>query len=425
MFPKGTDVKFVPTYFICCVGIVANSMLLIAFVKDPLKCFRNSATYLVGNLALSDLVFSVANLTQIDQELKNASFFFLLYFSFYSSMLTIFSIALDRYLMITYPFRHRILMSKGKIAVWIVFVWLLSSIHAIKKALVPSHSDILVRSANGIMLVILTAILYVKTYVALKQQARSMLRITSQVASSKNVTSMKNETNIKKNTRSIDDLIASVEGENGREQNQNERAPIQNESPKCPGNLDESVENEERSVQYLFEHFQNPNERANVQDKGLNSDGEESAGRQNERIETDDEEKNECVHSIQGGERKSNGYFVNNNTTVNITQMCSMPERILSQTPSIKRSKYSQVIQNQKEQRFLNTIIIITCIATMTVTPGSVNDLLARAAGFKNTILTIVAMLMYSLNFAVNPFVYFIRLERYRKTFKLVYGCKR
>jgi hypothetical protein len=387
-------------------------------VKDPLKCFRNSATYLVGNLALSDLVFSVANLTQIDQELKNASFFFLLYFSFYSSMLTIFSIALDRYLMITYPFRHRILMSKGKISVWIVFVWLLSSIHAIKKALVPSHSDILVRSAIGIMLVILTAILYVKTYVALKQQARSMLRITSQVAyTSKNVTSMKNETNIKKNTvseeaqnkcftnvASIDDLIASVEGENGREQNQNERAPIQNESPKCRRNLDESAENEGRSVQYLFEHFQNPNERANVEDKGLNSDGEESAGRQNQRIETDDEEKNECVHSIQGGERKSNGYFVNNNTTVNITQMCSMPERILSQTPSIKRSKYSQVIQNQKEQRFLNTIIIITCIATMTVTPGSVNDLLGRAGGFKNTILTIVAMSMYSLNFAVNPF---------------------
>ncbi len=31
-----------------------NVLLLVAFLKDPLKCFRNSGTHLVMNLAVSD-----------------------------------------------------------------------------------------------------------------------------------------------------------------------------------------------------------------------------------------------------------------------------------------------------------------------------------------------------------------------------------
>jgi hypothetical protein len=124
------------------------------------------------SLAFSDLVSGTANLASIDKKSRNATVVFLfIYFSFYSSMLKIFSIALDRCLMITYPFKHRILMSKGKIAVWIVFAWFLSSIHSLKKVLQRSDSDIMVlRSGIALMLIILTAMLYfiIKTYFALR-----------------------------------------------------------------------------------------------------------------------------------------------------------------------------------------------------------------------------------------------------------------
>ena len=91
---------------------------------------------------------------------------------------------------------------------------------------------------------------------------------------------------------------------------------------------------------------------------------------------------------------------------MNTTQLCSMPEGIFSLNhPSTKRSKNSQVVQNQKEQKFLNTIIIINCITIVTVTPGSVNDQLFKAGVFRNIVLSAVAMAIFTLNFAINPFV--------------------
>jgi hypothetical protein len=106
--------------------------------------------------------------------------------------------------------------------------------------------------------------------------------------------------------------------------------------------------------------------------------------------------------------------------------MCSKPEGIFPLNhPSTKRSKNSQVVQNQKEQTFLNITIIITCITIVTVTPGSVNDKRFKAARCKNVVFRAVAMAILSLNFAFGPFVYFILPERYWKTFKLMYGYKR
>ena len=58
MFPKSFEITYLPSYIVGGVGIVANVMLLIAFIKDPLKCFRNSATYLFGNFTVRlDVLF--------------------------------------------------------------------------------------------------------------------------------------------------------------------------------------------------------------------------------------------------------------------------------------------------------------------------------------------------------------------------------
>jgi hypothetical protein len=43
-----------------------------------------------------------------------------------------------------------------------------------------------------------------------------------------------------------------------------------------------------------------------------------------------------------------------------------MPKRIFSTNPSTKRSKNSKVVHNRKEEMFLNTIIIITCLISFT-----------------------------------------------------------
>ena len=44
----------VPGILVGILGVVSNVLLLVAFIKDPLKCFRNSGTYLMMNLSVSD-----------------------------------------------------------------------------------------------------------------------------------------------------------------------------------------------------------------------------------------------------------------------------------------------------------------------------------------------------------------------------------
>ncbi len=43
-----------PLITISVLGVALNILLLVAFFKDPLKCFRNSGAYLVMNLVVSD-----------------------------------------------------------------------------------------------------------------------------------------------------------------------------------------------------------------------------------------------------------------------------------------------------------------------------------------------------------------------------------
>ena len=50
----GSKYNIIPVTVMPVLGVVSNALLLVAFIKDPLKCFRNSATYLVMNLAVSD-----------------------------------------------------------------------------------------------------------------------------------------------------------------------------------------------------------------------------------------------------------------------------------------------------------------------------------------------------------------------------------
>ena len=435
---NGFDVIFLPIFLICSVGVVANLMLLIAFVKDPLKCFRNSATYLVGSLALSDVLFSVGIAATIGLGAANRMLVFVNYFSLYSSMLAIFSIALDRYLMITFPFKHRLLMSGNKMAMWIAFIWFLSSIHPVKKVLMPSKTDNTVKSGICLFFIILTALLYGKTYFALKKQAKSMAGKKGAFPSrerkhtSKKNNSIEKETTVT-NAECIETQISCAEIEsfvqsgettqlqtiraqiqNGCTQNQDKRA--QNPS-KCAGNEaerveshDGRVENEDECAQYQNEHVESRNDPwQNHKEPGENED---------KRVRSQNE--------LAQGQNYHNG--THNKPPINMNRTVSKHEEIRSQNFSTDSQKNSAVAKNAKEQKFLNTIIIIAFIAVVTTLPGLIIDQLWTMVEEKNLgsekILSAVFWPIFCFNFAVNPFVYFLRLRRYRKTMKMVYGCK-
>ena len=426
------DIINLPIYIVGIVGSVANFMLLIAFVKDPLKCFRNPAAYLVGNLALSDMVFNVLFVAFVTQNIENDIADFFMYFSFYSSMATIFSISLDRFLMITYPFKHRILMSKKKMAVWIAVIWCLSSVHPFKKVFAPSDFDAIVKPCFGSVSIILTGILYGRTYFALKKQSTSMLgrrNVSSSLSQSgnapKKINSMDRETSAS--------VVGFVDMEDDNEYAQNANIRAQNQAIRSQThsirtqlpikdlsaqNWSERAEGEHQSAQCEDERAQNKHKRAESNGKCVQDKDKHAQDDENERVQSQNK-RIDCTE-IQ--------LDIRDKLTANTSHICSTDHKNTSlQNPPCQTHKKPLSVDNAKEERFLNTIIIIALIAVFTVLAGTIYAQIHRIIILSpelNKILKPVLLSIYCLNFTANPFVYCLRLKQYRKTFKIVYCCR-
>jgi hypothetical protein len=167
--------KYLPMYFICFCGVISHVLLLIAFIKDPLNCFRNSATYLVANLAVSDLTISLCG--PFVSALVHWTLNIIWQVALGGSVLTIVSIAADRYLMVAFPFKHHVLMNGRKILIWITLIWIISCATPINILLHPRSSVYIVNSINlcvGMTLMVGAVLLYVLTYLSLRKQARNL-----------------------------------------------------------------------------------------------------------------------------------------------------------------------------------------------------------------------------------------------------------
>ena len=411
------DVASSPIYVICFIGFLANLMLLIAFIKDPLKCFRNSATYLVANLAISDLLFNAAVFLRYFQGPESILSDFLQYLSVYLSMGTIFSISLDRFLIITYPFKHRFLISGNKMAIWIGIIWFSSFVHPVADIFSRDKSGSIAKSAFGSVLTFLTGLLYSKTYFVLRVKARSMTGkkavYFSGKTSAKSI-SVRNRTWAVKDERicevhSKQNLFGQINGQNNDLENEHvkyQKSPAGDQS--------------ERGLV--------PNERKQNYGYVENQDG--CAQNQDERISRGDKivlNQAEIRAKINANAslRQQEKFDASNSTLDDINQ------NVFLQNPSIKCPKPFKVINTAKEQKFLNTIILSTFITVVTLFPSTIyftvyrwhekdrpEDLETHGP------LAYVFATLFCLNFVANPFVYCWRLKKYRKSLKQVYCYK-
>ena len=169
----GYDTIYWSVYILCVTGAISQTVLLLCLVKDPLKCFRNSATYLVANLAVCDLAVLLGLMFGLfgssDPRARS-----LAHTSFFGSVLTVSSIAVDRYMMVAHPFKHRFLMSGKKAARWIAFIWIMSIFSPICHVLTGSLRQI-GRFKYGLLVAVIgvTTIAYISTCLALKRQANN------------------------------------------------------------------------------------------------------------------------------------------------------------------------------------------------------------------------------------------------------------
>jgi sensor histidine kinase YesM len=91
------------------------------------------------------------------------------------SLFTIFSIALDRYMLTVHPFTHRVLVNGRRIAICIASIWLISLYYLIKASICGLH---IVDSTMYFMIFTviasLTGLIYLVTFFALRKQGRDI-----------------------------------------------------------------------------------------------------------------------------------------------------------------------------------------------------------------------------------------------------------
>ena len=293
-------------------------------------------------------------------------------------------------------------------AIWIAFIWFLSSVHPVKNIFIRNENDANAKPGVGLVFILFTAVLYGKTYFALRKQARSMIGKKTTFSSKQSQYAANKSISIESET--------CVENEN-RERAQNQDNRVQNGTERAQS-LDERAENQYERAEIENERAKSQSERDQSLDERAKNQNH-LAGKQNDRSQNQydrAEIENERAESRNQRAQNKNDRVENQNERARREDLSSN-----------KMPKNSQVMNNTKEQKFLNTIIIIACIAVVTVMPGVIYGCLdgwVISSPDKNRILPAVLIAIFCLNFAVNPFVYCFRLKRYQKTFKMVYGCQ-
>ena len=172
--------NMIPLTVMSVTGAVLNALLLVAFIKDPLKCFRNSGTYLVMNLTVSDwltCIFSPVYFVTHPDFKRNGSYSTLEIVIFILgavSFISITSISIDRFLLVAYPIKHRILKKRKYIILWLAATWIVSCFFPLVGLF---YSGIDVRNIGyifSVFVIILTAVVYVSTYYKFKKQSRNV-----------------------------------------------------------------------------------------------------------------------------------------------------------------------------------------------------------------------------------------------------------
>ena len=172
-FQSGT-ISILP-YAITVFGVISHVLLIIAYIKDPLKCFKNSGTYLMKNLAISDLLTCL--LGPFAYTVPQESYWILQFLwsvTLSVSIITITAISLDRFLMVVYPMKHRILMKGRTIFVWSVFIWFGCIIFPVKDYFLSTNNSIEIMTFFAESMIVIAVIMYALTYYKLKKQFNNL-----------------------------------------------------------------------------------------------------------------------------------------------------------------------------------------------------------------------------------------------------------
>ena len=177
-FPCALQIYLIPHHILSFIGIICNILLLIGLIKDPLKCFRNSASYLILNLAFSDLLTCVYKICDIYWNLCvefDVNVIQIFDVAEYISWLSILFISLDRYLSVVHPMKYNILVTGKKTFVVILLQWVFCIISVLWEIFFK-RIGIYTLHTIAFLLVFSSTFFYAKTAYKLKEKSRYLMR---------------------------------------------------------------------------------------------------------------------------------------------------------------------------------------------------------------------------------------------------------
>ena len=168
-----------PVITILVFGVTLNVLLLVAFLKDPLKCFRNSGTYLVMNLAVSDCLTCLFAPYFLVMHVIPGWFWIFEFFAMWFgmvSLVSITSISIDRFLLVTYPIKHHILMRGKVIILWLAAICIVSCILPLINLFYDrkSYERRITVYIFSVTIIITSVVIYCFTYWKLRKQAKNI-----------------------------------------------------------------------------------------------------------------------------------------------------------------------------------------------------------------------------------------------------------
>ena len=120
--------------------VVLNSLVIVTIWKDPFKNLKTISSYLILNLAVSDLLVGVPGMLLFvlshwfpdDREntrLKKASDA-ILHLVYYASCITILALAVERFIVISFPLKSAYYLTYTRLKVGIFCIWLFAGLLA-------------------------------------------------------------------------------------------------------------------------------------------------------------------------------------------------------------------------------------------------------------------------------------------------------
>ena len=168
-----------PRYVMILTGILSNMFLLVGMAMDPLKCFRNSPSYLIMNLAVTDMLTCCTMLLvfifkSCRKRHEMYEFFKLPPYIAYTSILTM---ACDRYMSCVHPFKYRVLIT-GRVALRVILVQSLCCAGYVIFEMLLLNVALILKFFIALLIIFSAIILYARSAYILKVNSRYLKNAT-------------------------------------------------------------------------------------------------------------------------------------------------------------------------------------------------------------------------------------------------------